>query len=658
MCINFSFILVQAITSAMFPGLVQVIGPPGTGKTDVAVQMVANLYLNFPKQKTLIVTRSNQALNQIFAKITGLNVDPGHLLRMGHSEEDSEMGDWGKGGRVEALLKTCQKLLLEVDRLATSLGATGAHGSSCETAGYFYLTHVAPLWESYRQGLKQYIDQGKLTKDTVVTYFPFAAFFTNVETPLFENVDDAEACLEVVEGCYRHIKKIFDRSAELRAFEVLRSPREKGNYLMLKEARIIAMTSTHAAVRRHELAQLGFKYDNVVIEEAAQLLEIETFIPIVMQKTQDDGTSRLKRVILIGDHNQLPPVVTNRLFKYFSNMEQSLFMRFIRSGVPTIQLDKQGRCRPDIADLFRPYYQNLGDLPAVIQGDEYRLANPGFAFDYQLIDVPDYMGQGEVTPVPNFYQNLGEAEYVVAVYSYMRMIGYPADKISILTTYNGQRELIRDIVQQRCAKNPLLGWPAIITTVDRYQGEQNDCACSLNPILLDMTASLIASLNLDVLLSLVRTNSVGYLRELRRLVVTVSRSRLGLYVFARKSIFVEHCELREVFSKFGNKPDRLWLKTGEEYGDIERVVEETGVSLMQNATSSSSLTKAKKRGGKGPKSASIPNVEDGDGRWTGDDASLVEVDGVEEMGKLTHEMLLQRIAELKKERTASAMIVQ
>lgn len=42
---------------------------------------------------------------------------------------------------------------------------------------------------------------------------------------------------------------------------------------------------------------------------------------------------------------------------------------------------------------------------------------------------------------------------------YMRLLGYPAEKISILTTYNGQKFLIRDVLNKRCAKNPLLGLP-------------------------------------------------------------------------------------------------------------------------------------------------------------------------------------------------------
>lgn len=40
-------------------------------------------------------------------------------------------------------------------------------------------------------------------------------------------------------------------------------------------------------------------------------------------------------------------------------------------------------------------------------------------------------GRGETTPTAYFYQNLGEAEYVVAVYQYMRLLGYPAEKVRV-----------------------------------------------------------------------------------------------------------------------------------------------------------------------------------------------------------------------------------
>ena len=63
----------------------------------------------------------------------------------------------------------------------------------------------------------------------------------------------------------------------------------------------------------------GFKYDNILMEEAAQILEIETFIPLLLQNPED-GYNRLKRWIMIGDHHQLPPVIQNMAFQKYSNI--------------------------------------------------------------------------------------------------------------------------------------------------------------------------------------------------------------------------------------------------------------------------------------------------------------------------------------------------
>lgn len=49
--------------------------------------------------------------------------------------------------------------------------------------------------------------------------------------------------------------------------------------------------------------------------------------------------------------------------------------------------------------------------------------------------------------------------YIVGLYSFMRLMGYPAERISILTTYNGQKDLLRDVIEARCARHPLIGRP-------------------------------------------------------------------------------------------------------------------------------------------------------------------------------------------------------
>jgi intron-binding protein aquarius len=129
---------------------------------------------------------------------------------------------------------------------------------------------------------------------------------------------------------------------ELRAFEVLRSYTERSNYLVSTQAKIIAMTCTHAALKRHDFIKLKFEFDSLVMEEAAQVLEIETFIPLLLQ-SQRSSAGRLKRAVFIGDHNQLPPIIQNMAFQKYSRMDQSLFARLIRLGVPAVQLNFQVR---------------------------------------------------------------------------------------------------------------------------------------------------------------------------------------------------------------------------------------------------------------------------------------------------------------------------
>src|SRR5438132_1129368 len=58
-------------------------------------------------------------------------------------------------------------------------------------------------------------------------------------------------------GCFNHIERIFAELEEILPFEILRSSRDKANYLLLKEARIIAMTSTHAAIKVYSYQMRG-----------------------------------------------------------------------------------------------------------------------------------------------------------------------------------------------------------------------------------------------------------------------------------------------------------------------------------------------------------------------------------------------------------------
>ncbi|KAK6518507.1 hypothetical protein TWF506_005653 [Arthrobotrys conoides] len=528
---------VHAILSGTNPGLSMIVGPPGTGKTDVATQIIRNLYLNFSNERTLVIAHSNQSLNQIVHKLEERGIDERHLLRLGHGEDDSQqsISSMSRFGRIESLANLRSKLLEEVDQLSSSIGAPGAHGNSCETASYFYRVYIKPLWEKFNAKIVL-----SPTSATILTEFPFTGYFLGKQRQPLPTEGSFKTTMDAAESYFENISKIFSQLDDLMPFELLRNGRDKSNYLLCTEARIIAMTSTYAAMKRDDIIRHGFRYDNIIMEEAAQITEAETFITLTLQSSPN-GISPIKRVILCGDHLQNSPVIQSTPLRYFANMEQSLFVRFVRLGVPLIHLDKQGRARPSIASLYNWRYPGLGNLDYVSRNPEFLQANAGFRHELQFINIDDFRGHGEQEPSPHFIQNLGEAEYSVALFQYMRLLGYPANKISILSSYSGQRALIRDIINHRCAKNPLFGTPAHITTIDKFQGEQNDY----------------------VIVSLVRTKRVGYLRDMRRLTVGLSRARLGLYILGRLETFKTCYELKDAFSRLLQLPTKLELTTGE-----------------------------------------------------------------------------------------------
>jgi intron-binding protein aquarius len=620
--VRFTAAQVEAVRSSLSPGLTLVVGPPGTGKTDTVVQAIACLYHNFPSQKILLVTHSNQALNDIFAKLLhGTDVAPRHLLRLGAGERDLDSDeDFSKAGRVGAVLARRLECLAEVERLGLCLGAPGDVGYTCETAGYFFEHHVRPRVDAFRRHFRlpappppaslsaaataadaeaaaaegpgayvRYerelaaraaeIDAAALnalaSASPVAEAFPFTPFFTSAPRAdaggIFRAGAGALAHLRAAEACIRHLATLADELAGFRAFELLRTQRARTDFMLVKQARIVAMTCTHASIMRQRFVALDFKYDSLVMEEAAQALEVETLIPMLLQKpsaaaragANAEGaegvgapSSRLKRVVLVGDHHQLPPVVQNASLARFAKLDQSMFARLVRLGAPAVHLRAQGRARPSLARLYSWRYGGLADLPLVrgeagVGADEsasalartYRAANAGLALDHQVVDVADYQGVGESTPSPHYFQNLGEAEYVVAVYQYLRLVGVPAARIALLATYNGQKALLRDVVRRRCAPFAVFGEPARIDTVDTFQGQQSDI----------------------VLLSLVRTKSVGHLRDVRRLVVALSRARLGLYVFCRQALFASCLELQPAFALLAKRPAALQLVLGESH---------------------------------------------------------------------------------------------
>ena len=92
--------------------------------------------------------------------------------------------------------------------------------------------------------------------------------------------------------------------------------------------------------------------------------------------------------------------------------------------------------------------------------------------------------------------------------------------------------------------SPLSNHPQVVT-VDKYQGQQSDY----------------------VILSLVRSKTVGHLRDVRRLVVALSRARLGLYIVGRADLFANCNELRPAFEQLMRGPRELRLVRNEAWAE-------------------------------------------------------------------------------------------
>lgn len=206
------------------------------------------------------------------------------MLRLGHGENLLDLSDkqqfehgFNRLGRVDHMLARREELLQEVSRLAASIHVEADVGATCETATYFYLHSVKSRWEEFMHCVAQ--DEAP---DAVKTHFPFRMcpgssalfarsasiigctdsrrvsvrsipdeYFATAPQPLFHGVSKQDDLI-VAEGCLRHLARIFDSLEEIRPFELLRSSYDRTNYLLIKQAKIIAMTCTHAALKvRH-----------------------------------------------------------------------------------------------------------------------------------------------------------------------------------------------------------------------------------------------------------------------------------------------------------------------------------------------------------------------------------------------------------------------
>ncbi|TQS35353.1 hypothetical protein Golomagni_04228 [Golovinomyces magnicellulatus] len=265
--------------------------------------------------------------------------------------------------------------------------------------------------------------------------------------------------------------------------------------------KVIGCTTSGLAKYRGLLSALLPR--TLLIEEAAETLEGKVMAGI---------PESIQQIIMVGDHQQLQASCTIRpLEEAPYHMRISMFERMIKNKFPYIMLNRQRRMITDVRELLcikeNPFYRNLHDHEIVLDRVQARPHIPGMGGKDTYFFNHNWP---EARNIDGSCYNEDEAEMVVAFFYYLHLNGLEPSKITILTFYRGQKNLILSILKNHASLAHVDYFN--VHTVDGYQGEENDV----------------------ILLSLVRSNmprSIGFLDNKNRLVVALSRARRGLYIF-------------------------------------------------------------------------------------------------------------------------------
>jgi len=270
---------------------------------------------------------------------------------------------------------------------------------------------------------------------------------------------------------------------------------------VIRRAAVVGMTTSGAARYHSMLQRVAPRI--VVIEEAAEVMEAHIITSL---------SHNTKHTILIGDHKQLRPKATVRELAQKYNLEVSLFERMVINSMDCKRLSIQHRMRPEIAALTKRIYDHeIIDHESVCHFPDIS----GVCHNMFFIDHchPDTLIGGLQS-----YSNHHEAEFLVALCSYLLRQGFERNQITVLTMYTGQLLLLQEKMPRRRFEG------VKVCAVDNFQGEENDI----------------------ILLSLVRSNSegrIGFLGESNRICVALSRARKGFYCIGNFSLLRSQCKL-------------------------------------------------------------------------------------------------------------------
>lgn len=309
------------------------------------------------------------------------------------------------------------------------------------------------------------------------------------------------------ESVRQKINSLKDRATELEI---------RINESLFAEARVIACTLVGSANR----LLMGQKYGTLFIDEAAQALEPACWIPI----------RKSDRVILAGDHCQLPPTV-KCLEALRAGLGDTLMQSIVRNKPGVVSLLKlQYRMNDEIMRFSSDWFYGgmLQSAPEV----KYRSI---LDFDTPIEWVnTEGMDCNEEFVGENYGRiNKPEAELSVnQLKEYITRIGrtrFLEERIDVglISPYKAQVQYLRLLLKRDAFFKPFR--PLItVNTVDGFQGQERDV----------------------ILISLVRANEegqIGFLNDLRRMNVAITRARMKLIILGDASTLTKHAFYKKLY---------------------------------------------------------------------------------------------------------------
>lgn len=286
------------------------------------------------------------------------------------------------------------------------------------------------------------------------------------------------------------------------------------------EARVIASTLTGAANRVLE----GEKYSTLFIDEAAQALEAACWIAI----------RKAGRVVLAGDHCQLPPTVKS-IMALKGGLGKTLMERIVENKPETVTLLKMQYRMNELIMKFSSewfYHGMVESAPTVSHRGILDYDTP-----MMWIDTAECDGKEEFVG-ENFGRiNRAEAELTLqTLQQYLEKIGKQrileeSIDVGIISPYRAQVQLLRKELRKREFFRPYRHL-LTVNTVDGFQGQERDI----------------------ILISLVRSNDggdIGFLRDLRRMNVAITRARMKLIILGSSETMTSHPFYKKLYEYVG-----------------------------------------------------------------------------------------------------------